>query len=275
MEEPVNVIDIKKALRNSNSRFLKSLPDFAIKLIEKLIHQDELNTVLYLNRDKSGVPFINKVLNDWNITVEAQGEENIPSSGRFIIVSNHPLGGIDGMALCSIIYRYFPQVISPSNEMLNQIPNLKPLILGINVFGKNSRETIERINKLFESDDQIIIFPSGEVSRRKNKMICDPLWQKSFITKAIQFKRDIIPVHISGRNSDLFYNIANIRKLLGIKMYLETALLPREMMKQKNSTVILTIGKVITFQTFTNKMTHREWAQNVKDLVYKLSRDKS
>jgi putative hemolysin len=115
-----------------------------------------------------------------------------------------------------------------------------------------------------------LIFPSGEVSRRKKGIICDSIWQKSFITKAVQHKRDIIPVHISGRNSNLFYNVANLRTFLGIKMYVETMLLPNEMMNQRNSTITVTIGKVFPYQTFTTEYSHLEWAQKIRSIVYSL-----
>jgi putative hemolysin len=228
-----------------------------------------MNEVINLNNDKTGVPFINGVLNSWNIRTEIYGEENIPSSGRFVFVANHPVGAIDALAFLSIIYKFFPEVVSPSNEILSRIPNLRPLMLGINVFGKNTRETAEKINDLFESDVQVMMFPSGEVSRRTKGVIADPVWQKSFISKAIHYKRDIIPVHIGGRNSDLFYNVANLRKFLGIKMYIETIMLPREMIRQRNSSFRLTIGKVIPYETFTKEKDHWEWAQYVKEIVYK------
>jgi putative hemolysin len=265
------VIDIEKEFRSSKSWLLKSLPGFVIKGIEIFIHQDEMNDVIYKNRDKTGVPFINDVLKSWNIITEIHGEENIPYSGRFVFAGNHPVGAIDALAFFTMIYRTFPQVVSPSNELLSRIPNLRPLILGLNVFGKNTRETAEKLNDLFESDAQILIFPSGEVSRRKKGVISDPVWQKTFITKAIHYKRDIIPVYIDGRNSNLFYIVANLRKSLGIKMYLETILLPREMMNQRNSRITLIIGKVIPYQSFTKEKDHWEWAQYVKDIVYKLS----
>ena len=274
MEEVPKVIDIGNVFRNSNSRLLKSFPGFIIKATEKLIHQDEMNTTWFINHDKTGAPFVNAVLKEWNVKVNVTGSENVPPSGRFIFVANHSVGGMDSLSFLSMINSFFPDVISPSNELFNYIPNLQPIILGINVFGKNTRETTEKLNNLFESNTQVMIFPSGEVSRRRNEVISDPIWQKTFITKAIQYKKDIIPVHISGRNSNLFYFIANLRKLLGIKMYIETILLPHEMMKQRNSPVTLTIGKVIPYQTFTNKMTHQEWAQYVKETVYKLSIDK-
>jgi putative hemolysin len=270
MEEVPKVIDIRNVIRNSNSGFLKSLPGFIIIAIEKLICQDEMNATIYQHRDKSGIPFVKDILDGWKVKTEIRGTWNIPACGRHIFVSNHPLGAIDALSFLTAIYRFYPDVISPSNEMLNLIQNLQPVLLGINVFGKNSRETAEKLNELFESYTQVMIFPSGEVSRRKKGIISDPLWHKTFITKAVQYKRDIIPVHISGRNSNLFYFIANLRKILGIKMYIESAFLPREMMKQRNSTVILTFGKVIPYTSLTGEKTPQEWAQYIKDIVYKL-----
>ena len=196
--------------------------------------------------------------------------ENIPRSGRFIFVANHPVGGMDALIIFSMIYDFFPVIVSPSNELLNIVPNLQPLILGLNVFGRTTKETARKLNELFESDKQIMIFPAGEVSRKRKGKISDIVWQKSFITKALQHKRDIIPVFISGRNSALFYTVANMRKFLGIKIYVETLLLPREMLNQRNSTVTLNVGKPISYQTFSDEMAHSEWAQKVKEIVYSL-----
>jgi putative hemolysin len=271
MEEVYKVIDVEKAIRSSKSGFIKSLPGFIVRIIRRIVREDEMNATIFRNRLKTGVPFVNDVLNDWNVKTEIKGSQNIPDSGRFIFVANHPVGAIDALSFLSLIHSFFPEVVSPSNELLTYIPQLKPLMVGINVFGKNTKETVDKLNKLFESDVQIMIFPSGEVSRRKNGIISDSLWQKSFITKAIQFKRDIIPVHISGRNSNLFYYVATLRKFLGIKMYIETIFLPDEMLKQRSSTVTMSIGKVIPWQTFTNESSHMEWAQKVRGIVYSIT----
>jgi len=266
----IRVIDTGKIVKSAESVFIRSLPGFIVNLIRKFICEDEINKVISDNIDKSGVPFINGVLNDWKINVEVRGETNIPPEGRFIFVSNHPVGALDALSLFSMIYRYFPDVVTPANEMLGYIPNMKPVILGINVFGRNSRETAQKISSLFESDTQIIFFPSGEVSRRSKGIIRDPVWFKTFITKAVASGRDIIPVHISGRNSDFFYFIANLRKFLGIKTYLETMLLPGEMIKQRNSTFILTVGRVIPYTAITSERTPQQWAQYIKEIVYRL-----
>ncbi len=271
MEQKSGVIDIAKAFRSSNKRLFRSLPRFVIRAIEKLIRQDEMNAAIHRSSHLEGVPFLNDILEGWNVKVHLRGEKNISSSGRYIFASNHPVGGIDALSVYSIIGRFFKDVKSPSNELLYLIPNIRPVMVGINVFGKNTREAALRLEELFESETQIMIFPSGEVSRRVKGVISDPVWQKTFITKAIQHKRDIVPVHVSGRNSNLFYFVANIRKFLGIKMYVETLLLPREMMKQRNTTVTVTIGQVIPWQTLTSEKSHSEWARYVKESVYALA----
>ncbi len=274
MSEVPKVINIRKAFRNSDSGFFRSLPGFAVRMVEKLIRQDEMNATIYRSNDKTGIPFINDVLKGWNVKVDVRGAGKIPARGRFIFASNHPVGGMDALAFYSMVFKFFPDVKSPTNELLGQIPNLRPVMLGINVFGKNSREVVSELEELFKSDTQILIFPSGEVSRRKKGVISDPVWQKTFVTKAVQYKRDIIPVYISGRNSNLFYFVANLRKRLGIKMFIESALLPREMMNQRNSTVTLTVGDPILWHTLTTVKSQSEWAQYIKEIVYELPYEK-
>ena len=271
MEDIIKYIDIEKVIRNSKSKLIRSLPGFIVKFIIKSVYQDEMNAAINKYRNNSGVPFVNDILNEWEVTVNIKGVENVPASGRFVFVANHPVGAIDSLSFLSTIYRFFPDVISPSNELFNYIPQLQPLILGVNVFGKNTKETVIKLNQLFDSDSQIMIFPAGEVSRRIKGEISDPDWQKTFITKSIQYKRDIIPVHISGRNSGFFYFTAHLRKFLGIKLYIETMLLPREMIKQKKSTITLTIGKPFSWNKLSDDKSQDGWAQYIKDLTYKLA----
>ncbi|MGQ9621735.1 MAG: 1-acyl-sn-glycerol-3-phosphate acyltransferase [Bacteroidales bacterium] len=178
-------INIENAIRNSDNKLIRSLPRFAINILRKIIYEDELNSSLNRSRHLEGVPFMNHVLEGWNVKIVVKGEENIPVTGRFIFASNHPVGGIDAMAFFSVIYRHFPEVVSPANRLLNYIPNLRPLFLGLDVFGRVSKETVKKIDELFASDKQVMIFPAGEVSRRQKGVISDIVWQKSFITKAI------------------------------------------------------------------------------------------
>jgi putative hemolysin len=270
MEKIFKTIDIEKSFKNSGSKLARSLPKFIIRILKKIIWQDEMNATIHRSQHLTGVPFVNSVLNDWKVKVVIKGGENIPESGRFVFVANHPVGAIDSLSFLSTIYQFFPEVISPSNQLFKYIPNLNPVILGVNVFGINTKETAEKLNQLFESDAQVMIFPSGEVSRRKKGKISDGIWQKTFITKAVQYQRDIIPVHISGRNSGFFYFVANFRQFLRIKTYIETILLPNEMMRQRNSTVVMTIGKPISWASLTKERSQNDWAQFVKWKVYEM-----
>ncbi|NMC40294.1 MAG: glycerol acyltransferase, partial [Bacteroidales bacterium] len=238
MEDFDKTIDIEKVIKGSQS-FLSRLPGFMIRMIKNLICEDEMNLTIYRSRHLDGLSFIEDVLKGWGVTVLVRGEENIPGTGRFIFAANHPLGGIDALSLYKALSSHFTDIVSPANQLLNHIPNLRPLFIGLDVFGKTSRETAKKLDEVYASGKQIVIFPAGEVSRRKKGKISDIEWQKSFVTKAVQHKRDIVPVHISGRNSGLFYTVANLRKLLGIRMYVETVLLPREMMRKRNSSVTI------------------------------------
>jgi len=270
MEEVEKAIDLEKAIRNSDSAFFKSLPGFVINIMKRIVHEDDLNSSIYRSRHLQNIPFINDILDGWNVKVQSEGLDNIPATGRFIFAANHPVGGMDALSLFSSAGSVCPNIISPSNQVLSIIPNIRDLMVGLNVFGRQTKETAAKLHQLFDSDNHILIFPAGEVSRRTKGIIEDPDWQKTFITKAIEYKRDIIPAYITGRNSNLFYSVASLRKFLGIKMYIETMLLPREMLKLRGKPMTITFGKPISWQTFTPDQTHAEWAQMVKGIVYSI-----
>ena len=264
------IVDIDAVIAKSSSKFFKSLPKFVVNRIKKIVHQDEMNRIHREHNHKIGMDYVYGLLEEGEIKIDIKGEENINKNKKYVYVANHPLGGIDAMSFLHCIYKIHNNVVSPSNEMFEYIPNLHPLIVGINVFGQNTKEKAKEINKAFESDKQIMIFPAGEVSRRTKGKIIDPKWQKTFISKAIQYKRDIVPAHISGRNSNKFYRIANLRKFFGIKMYIESLYLIDEMMKQYYLNLKITLGKPIPYTSVTKEFSHKEWAQKIKDIVYSL-----
>ena len=264
------IVDIDAMIEKSGSKFFKSLPKFVINRIKKIIHQDEMNRIHRENKHKIGMDYVYGLLAEGDIKIDIKGEEGIDKNKKYVYVANHPLGGIDALSFLHCVYKNHNNVVSPSNEMFENIPNLHPLIVGINVFGQNTKEKIKAVNEAFASDKQIMIFPAGEVSRRIKGKIIDPKWQKTFISKAIQSKRDIVPAHISGRNTNKFYRIANLRKFFGIKMYIESLYLIDEMLKQYYLNLKITLGKPIPYTSLTKEFSHQEWAQKVKDLVYSL-----
>lgn len=268
------VVDLDKIVSQSNKKFIKLLPRFCINYMKRVICQKELNEIHNRYKDKTGIDYINALLEELEIEIKMHNSDCVAKSGRYIFVANHPLGGIDSMAFLSCINKVYGEVISPSNELFNYIPNLHSLIVGINVFGQNSKIKAEAVNKAFESNAQIMIFPAGMVSRKHKGCIRDTEWHKSFVSKAIQTKRDVVPVFISGSNSKKFYRIAKIRKLFGIKLSVETLYLPQEMLKKRGSKIDLVFSKPIPYSFFDNSKTAFQWAQYVCDLIYNVGQNK-
>jgi putative hemolysin len=153
---------------------------------------------------------------------------------------------------------------------LLQIKNLERLFIGVNKHGKNSKEMLEQIDELYAGTGIVMIFPAGLVSRKQQGVIKDLEWKKSFITKSKKYQRNIIPVRISGQNTNWFYNLSNFRKKIGIKANIEMIYLPDEMYKQNNQTVEITLGMPIPWQTFDEQMSEQAWAQQVKEYIYRM-----
>ncbi|NVO21253.1 MAG: glycerol acyltransferase [Bacteroidetes bacterium] len=263
-------IDVAASIQKSNSDFLKKLPRFLIRIVEKVVKQDEINAILNKYADAKGAEFQRGVATELNITIKIDGLENLPESGRCFFAANHPFGIIDGMVLTKTLLEKYGDLRAIGNDAFLLIPNLRPYIAMVNVYGRSSRESIAELDKIYNSDLPISHFPAGEVSRRYHGRIQDCDWQKSFISKAVSCKRDIVPFYFHGRNSLLFYSINLFRRALGIKLNIELMLLPSELFKKKNKTVRLTIGHPICWEKFDNSSTHQQWAQKVKAYVYGL-----
>ncbi len=263
-------VDIKEVLRQKSPKLAKFVPGFLLRYFkDHIIHQDEINEVIKLYGDRVGVPFIDGTLDYMKTKINITGIENIPETGRYIIASNHPLGGLDGLALMWAVHKRRPDLIFPVNDILMNIKNLEPLFIPINKHGSNA-QNIGIINETFESDRIVCYFPAGLVSRKQKGVIKDLDWQPTFITKAKRFKRDIIPTFISGNNSNFFYNLANLRKKLKIKANIEMLFLVDEFHKQKNREISITFGKPVPYQTFDKRMKKEQWANRMRDFVYTL-----
>ncbi len=270
------LINIEEVIKNKNPQLIKILPKFIINFIKRIIHQDEINFSLKKHSIIKGVDFVNNVLNDIGVKYKIIGEENIPKSGKFIFASNHPLGGLDGLIFISAITKFFKQIKFPVNDILLNIDKFEDLFLPINKHGKQARQDINELNEAYKSDAQILYFPAGLCSRKIKGKITDLKWQKNFIHQAIKNKRDIIPVHIDGKNSSFFYRLANIREFFRIKANIEMFFLPNEMFKQKSKKNILRIGKPISYKLFLDKSkTLGQWAKYVRDKTYSLVKNKN
>jgi putative hemolysin len=264
-------IDVAASIKDSDSDFLKKLPAFLVRWIEKIIKQDAMNGILERSKDCKGAEFHRKVMEELNVSIQLEGLENLPDSGRCFFVANHPFGIIDGMVLTKTVLEKYGDLRAIGNDAFLLIPNLRPYIAMVNVYGRTSREAITELDKIYNSDMPITHFPAGVVSRRNNGIIKDGPWQKSFIPKAISCQRNIVPFYFHGRNSRLFYGVNMVRRALGIKLNIELMLLPREMFFKRNCTIKVTIGKPISWTKFDSSCTHVHWAQKVKEHVYNMA----
>jgi putative hemolysin len=263
-------IDVEKVLSSKNPAAAKAIPRFLVNYLKRIVHQDDLNTFLEKYGHLRDAALIDSFLRHFEIKYEVFGAENLPSSGRYIFVSNHPLGGLDGLVFINELSGRYKDIKFPVNDILTSIDNLSGIFLPINKHGSQGRDAAMRIEEAYESESQILYFPAGLCSRKKKGVIRDLEWHKSFITKAIQHKRDIVPAYFSGRNSDFFYNLANLRKLIGIKGNFEMLYLPDEMFRQKDKEISLVFGKPIPYFSFDKSKTAPEWAEWVKNESYKL-----
>ncbi|HSV88091.1 MAG TPA: 1-acyl-sn-glycerol-3-phosphate acyltransferase [Bacteroidales bacterium] len=266
----IEYISISKLINKSDSQFLRSLPKVVIRLIKRIVWEKELNRILNYYADYEGIAFLPKIIDEFNIKVEIIGKENLPENGKCFFVANHPFGFADGLILTSTVADKYGDFKAIGNDVFMLVPHLKPIIAAVNVFGTNSKKYLQELEKVFASDLPITHFPAGLVSRVEEGKIIDSVWQKSFITKAVEHKRNIVPIYFYGKNSRLFYFIYFMRKVLKIKAKLELVLLPHEMFNKKNKTIRIKIGSPIPFQSFDRTKTHFEWAQYVKQQVYTL-----
>ena len=267
-------IDIDEILRSKAGPKAKRIPRFIVAWLKRRLHQDQVNDFLRIIGDKEGVPWLKGCLDFLDTKLEVKGLENLPSDAdgrRFTFVSNHPLGGQDGVALGYVLGTHYDGRIKYLvNDLLMFLPGLAPLCIPINKTGKQSRQFPAMVAAGFSGDDHILMFPAGLCSRRRHGVIRDLPWNKTFITKSVQHQRDVVPIYFSGRNSNKFYTIANICKMLGLKFNLAMLYLVDELFKNQHKTFEVHIGRPIPWQTFDRSRTPAQWAAYVQDIVYQL-----
>jgi len=270
-------IDIEKVIGDKNPALLKRMPRFIIKYLKKILHQDDVNKTLYENRNLYNYDFCNEIVKRFNLEVNSKGIDNIPKSGGIVIAVNHPLGGMDAMALIDAFSNIRTDIKFIANDILLNLKNLNGLFVGVNKVKKNATQSLQQVNNqylqvndLFKSDNAVLVFPAGLVSRKKKGVVQDLKWRKTFITQAKKYNKPVIPVYLNGELSNFFYNLSNLRMALGIKANIEMLYLVNELYKQKNKQINITVGKPINPETFDSSKTDIEWAQWVKDIVYNL-----
>jgi putative hemolysin len=265
-------IDVAGVLKARASK--TKVPRFIVNYLRRIVHEDEFNQFFRENPGLKNLDFIEAAFKYMDMSVNVEGRENLPpKDGRYIFACNHPLGGLDGIATGFLIGReYDGKVKFFSNDLMMNLHPMKDMFIPVNKFGAQAKGHAEMMQQLYESENHLVTFPAGMCSRKTKGKICDLEWKKNFITKAVQYQRDVVPIYFEGRNSNFFYNLANLRKFLGIKFNIEMMYLPDEMFKQKGKHFTVRIGKPIPWQAFDKSKSHAQWAQWVKDIVYKMAK---
>ena len=264
-------VDISATLNSRASKYAKFIPGFMVKWLEHTICQDELNGILERTSGKRGAEFCHAVLDDLDIKYNVIGGDNLPDNRRVVIVSNHPLGALDGITLIDLVSKiYGPGVKFIVNDLLMAVKPLDNVFLLIHKHGKQSRKSSSNIEEVFAGNDPIIIFPAGLVSRKRDEGIRDLKWQKMFINKAVQYHRDIIPVYFDGKNSPFFYNFAKLRTRVGLKFNIEMIYLQREILRSRHASFTIVAGKPIPYNRFKGGRNAAIEAKAMKRIVYDL-----
>ncbi len=268
-------INVEEVLRLRAPRYYKLIPGAVVRGLEKFIRQDRMNELLAGNSHLSGVDFAEGVLKDLDVTYDIRGEFD-PSDRRVLFVSNHPLGGLDGMVLASAVKKLYEgndRLKFVVNDLLTFVEPLRPIFLGVNTHGSQSHGAASDLDEAFSGDDPIIMFPAGLVSRRQpDGSIADLRWHKMAVNKAISHKRNIIPVHFSGENSKFFYNFARIRTCLGLKFNFEMVRLPAEVFLSEGKRFTITLGQPIKWEELKGGKEAQAQADRLRDTVYGLKR---
>lgn len=275
--ETVMKIDIAEVLRSRMPRYFRYIPRFVVKWLENTICQERLNRLLENNAGKEGADFCRGVLEDLNITYDVVGEELLPpvTDRRVVIMSNHPLGGLDGIVMIDYFSRRYGKGVKfVVNDLLMAVKPLQSVFLPVNKHGCQSRKALRLTNDAFAGDEPIIVFPAGLVSRlHGDGEIKDLKWQKSFIQRSVEYRRNIIPVHFSGVNSSFFYKFAKFRQRAGVKFNIEMVYLPREIFRNENARFTITVAPQVSWSDLTGGKEARRETDAIRSIVYNLSKN--
>lgn len=267
-DDTLKPIDLKKVFESKNPKLARWIPRFVFNRLKKIICIDDINDFIAKHGSRKGLDFADAIMEYLNLSLDVQHAENLPPvGGRYLFVSNHPLGGPDGIALISFLGSRYAKLKFPVNDILLNLKNLNDIFLSVNKHGKQSKEAVKAIEEAYASDCQMIMFPAGLCSRKIKGVVKDLEWKKNFITEAVKHQRDVVPIYIDGQNSDFFYNLSNFRKKIGLSN-IEMLWLPKEAYRKKNSTLTLKVGKPIPWQTFDKSKKPQEWAAEVKEILY-------
>lgn len=264
------LVDIEKIL---GPKLRKKLPRIAIYFLKRRLHQDQVNEAIMGANPYHGVGFFDEALKYLNITYRTRGEEKLDKDKKYIFVCNHPLGGPEALIIGSVFHRLYGEGFQvPVTPIM---ANLKPLAEFFtpvnNLSSKQSRDLGERIAKMFNSDQQVVVFPAGLCARKIKGKITEMPWKKMFVTQARRYERDVVPVHMSGHNSKWYFFLCKLSKFLRLKINIGMLFLVDELFKQRGNEFVITFGEPVPYTTFDKSKTDLQWAAEMQERVKALA----
>jgi len=265
--EQKKFVDVEKILKEKAPKLYKWLPRFSINWIKKTLHEVDINRIMIKIKDSRGLEFNRLGLEEIGAKVYSVNASLIPKTGNVTICANHPLGGLDGMALIKAVGEVRPDVHFFVNDILKSIENYGDVFIAVNKLGASSAGSLRTMEEIFRQGGAVLIFPAGLVSRNIDGKVRDLSWKKSFITQAIDHKRMVQPAFIEGSNSKFFYNFAKLRKRIGIKANIEMFFLPNEMFRANKKDIRIHFSKPFSYELLDESRSHKQWA----DYIYKFT----
>ena len=270
-------IDVEAVIASKSKRLAKFAPKFLTNWLKRTIHEDELNGLFAKYANCQGVEFAQRCLKDYNVkcNIRYVNKDSISKQGRYIFVSNHPLGGLDGITLIAHFGEFFGNIKFVVNDLLMHVKHFRDIFVPVNKHGSMSKEYAELINNAYSSNAQILYFPAGLCSRLIDGKVQDLDWKPNFIKQAQRYNREIVPIYFSGKNSMFFYRLAKIRKFLGIKFNIEMLFLPDEMFRQKNATFDVIVGEPIRIEDLDKTLSPKQLSAQIREQCYRLKENET
>jgi len=238
-------------------------------LLMQLLGMKRINRIYNQISDQHGLDFVNAIIDRLDISIDIPSEDlkRIPEQGPFITVSNHPLGGLDGVLLLKILLEKRPDYKILSSFILKNIPQLEAYMIHIDAKDSSSISGLKNALQYLEDGHGLGLFPAGEVSVYKDgKLIVDKTWDKQVLKLLYIAKVPIIPVYFHGRNSRLFYWLSRLHPLL------RTAKLPSEAISDMKKTIKVRIGKPITPKMQDSFANHDMLGEFIRKKTYILAK---
>lgn len=266
-------VDIALVLQDKAPKLAKKLPRWVVNWLRRIIHEDDLNHIYDNYWNLAPQPFIQACFRDWNVTYSIEGLDRLPRDGRYLFVSNHPFGGMDGLMLSDKLISHFGDVRVVVNDLLKVVSPLEELWIPVNKHGAQKAEYARRFEEAFFGDKPILTFPAGLCSRYIDGRIQDTPWKNNFLKKAYASHRTIVPIFVEGRLSNFFYGLHRLRKALGVKANLEMLWLVDEMFAQHDRHFRIRVGEPIALSDLQAVGDLAEQTEWVRKKCYELQKE--